>query len=583
MSVSTFTGEAVADTSTITRDPHIRYSATSPQGKENLKSLKKALNIMRDMDCTDPRSWYYQGAIHWVPTKLESTSGILFENPLCPDYSEFFDQDPTKYVIDAMTNNGTIKAITSIRNNITTNVSSKLLASWDNCTHVTNQAGVPSNIHFLPWHRLYLHHFEKIVRDLSEDPNFSLPYWDYISYYDWKVPDRQRRKMPEEFYNPKEEYDPNHAGNSLYESGRACDLNMGKPISYKFARDDLRNAVEDLNRQSIFEDFSMAIEQAPHNGMHKYIGGGEMEPDEADNCNIFNRIYNRDLKDDQTPQLGLMRSIPSAGFDPIFWLHHANIDRLWAQWTNKKYIYVLPEELQKVSWPYQFFEPDGEVIGYTMDEVVEAVYSMDYEYYEGVSTGRREVVEGTLDLEAIAKKPRKTLLKKLLGFKLAQKALGGSDQEFTLRLPLGSSLRDKLKEILLPDEKSSLQLKEIIQSATKERLSQLNFMLEVNVIYTGEPEGTYSVYLNLPKDEKTNTTAIEYIDTYFLGNISFFVLSSDRPTSKTFQFEISDELLMQIEKLENFDPDSISISIRKKGRPVNDDVIVESIAIYSRD
>jgi hypothetical protein len=29
---------------------------------------------------------------------------------------------------------------------------------------------------------------------------------------------------------------------------------------------------------------------------------------------------------------GDMGSVPSAGYDPIFYLHHANVDRLWAQW-----------------------------------------------------------------------------------------------------------------------------------------------------------------------------------------------------------------------------------------------------------
>ena len=29
---------------------------------------------------------------------------------------------------------------------------------------------------------------------------------------------------------------------------------------------------------------------------------------------------------------GHMSMIPFASFDPIFWAHHANIDRLWARW-----------------------------------------------------------------------------------------------------------------------------------------------------------------------------------------------------------------------------------------------------------
>jgi hypothetical protein len=31
---------------------------------------------------------------------------------------------------------------------------------------------------------------------------------------------------------------------------------------------------------------------------------------------------------------GDMSSVPTAGYDPIFYLHHANIDRLWAQWQQ---------------------------------------------------------------------------------------------------------------------------------------------------------------------------------------------------------------------------------------------------------
>ena len=31
---------------------------------------------------------------------------------------------------------------------------------------------------------------------------------------------------------------------------------------------------------------------------------------------------------------GSMASIPTAPADPIFWMHHANIDRLWWQWQQ---------------------------------------------------------------------------------------------------------------------------------------------------------------------------------------------------------------------------------------------------------
>ena len=78
-----------------------------------------------------------------------------------------------------------------------------------------------------------------------------------------------------------------------------------------------------------------------------------------------------------------MAIIPTAGFDPIFWMHHGNVDRLWAEWTNspngKK---VTVEELQKVNWPYQFFEPDGTIEEYTKEEVVDTLYNLNYVYVE---------------------------------------------------------------------------------------------------------------------------------------------------------------------------------------------------------
>src|SRR5439155_17787428 len=35
------------------------------------------------------------------------------------------------------------------------------------------------NWFFLPWHRAYLYYFEEIVRELSRNEDFALPYWDW--------------------------------------------------------------------------------------------------------------------------------------------------------------------------------------------------------------------------------------------------------------------------------------------------------------------------------------------------------------------------------------------------------------------
>ncbi|MEH2169738.1 MAG: tyrosinase family protein [Nostoc sp.] len=55
-------------------------------------------------------------------------------------------------------------------------------------------------------------------------------------------------------------------------------------------------------------------------------------------CESFGGSLVDKLEPDRVPQqtqiLGTMNSIPSSPYDPIFWLNHANADRLWAEWQD---------------------------------------------------------------------------------------------------------------------------------------------------------------------------------------------------------------------------------------------------------
>jgi len=56
--------------------------------------------------------------------------------------------------------------------------------TWKQCQH--------GSFFFLPWHRMYLFYFEKVLRAASGDPNFTLPYWRWTS----------QRAMPLPFRSP---------------------------------------------------------------------------------------------------------------------------------------------------------------------------------------------------------------------------------------------------------------------------------------------------------------------------------------------------------------------------------------------
>jgi len=144
-------------------------------------------------------------------------------------------------------------------------------APWSTCNH---------GWQFLAWHRMYLHFFERIVRAASGDPTFALPYWDYAP--------ASNRTIPPPFRNP------NNATNPLWDSTRPA-MNGGGSLPAS-AVDSTTCLVP-----TTYSGFQSSLNGTPHGAVHVSIGG---------NMGGFN----------------------TAGQDPIFWLHHCNIDRLWEKW-----------------------------------------------------------------------------------------------------------------------------------------------------------------------------------------------------------------------------------------------------------
>lgn len=290
-------------------DRFIRKNIHSPEAKDDINALNKALAIMRTKDCQDPLSWYYQGSIHWIPDTINN-------NKFCPQYKNI----------------------------------SNLMPGWDNCTHTPEGT---EKLHFLLWHRLYIWHFEKIVRKLSQKEDFALPYWSYQDGGDNKC-------LPDLFGDKS---------TALYESARFDSLNNGYPVSGEITRAlDLTKLMSYTN----YKSFCLNINAAPHGAMHDYIGAGnDTSGTQQFNNGITGTITNT----------GLMGWVPTAAFDPIFWTHHSNIDRIWQQWTNSPNgVSVTLEQLKAVEWPYVFFDENGEKVEYTVEQAWEIMFNLDYDF-----------------------------------------------------------------------------------------------------------------------------------------------------------------------------------------------------------
>jgi tyrosinase len=76
---------------------------------------------------------------------------------------------------------------------------------------------------------------------------------------------------------------------------------------------------------------------------------------------------------------GLMGDPSTAGLDPIFWLHHANIDRLWNRWADDS-DNVPPGQSAWRNQRYGFFDQAAAAQSLTSKDVLSTVQQLNYRY-----------------------------------------------------------------------------------------------------------------------------------------------------------------------------------------------------------
>ncbi|MEN3331100.1 MAG: tyrosinase, partial [Blastocatellia bacterium] len=249
----------------------------------------------------------------------------------------------------------------------------------NNCQHGWEQ--------FLSWHRLYLYYFEQQLQDI--DPTITLPYWDWTLYrddvlktieaesldpskpgalqkadngsipkayrcfVDDKMLQRLKGKLPSQMWQQLQSVEGQlfNSGNRLYIAAGitftgtdTVDLIMSElqntnplwqrnrwPGGDKNIIFEAYPTPEDVERILQINNFFTfgsgptnnhlfgALENI-HNLMHNFSGGA--------NPNFNPAQFPKE------PQYGDMVSAGTTARDMIFWGHHSNVDRLWAEWQR---------------------------------------------------------------------------------------------------------------------------------------------------------------------------------------------------------------------------------------------------------
>jgi tyrosinase len=150
--------------------------------------------------------------------------------------------------------------------------------------------GIHDADEFLPWHRIFIGFFEDLVQ--AQDPNVTLPYWDWWEYSTWT-------STSTDLFDNASGGSMGLFGYNIIESGSPWNYDT-RTFSFTWSTTP---ADVDLTETSV-TDFSDDLEGEddgePHNNGHVFVGG-------------------------------TMDSRSSPG-DPVFYLHHCMVDKVWADW-----------------------------------------------------------------------------------------------------------------------------------------------------------------------------------------------------------------------------------------------------------
>ena len=325
---------------------------------------------------------------------------------------------------------------------------------WDWCQH--------DSWFFLPWHRMYLRQFEKIIGQLIGKPEWRLPYWDYTSE------DESAWALPVEFTSPAE---PD--ANPLFVEGRvrteltADTRDPSQALRTTAFTGDGPGAISfgsgRINRPQQFGDAHTGqLESRPHNVVHGAVGG-------------------------------LMRNPYTAAFDPIFWLHHANIDRLWQVWLAQGYR-TNPDEKIWLDTVFHFPDPSGRIPLKVGDVLDPELLGYNYDDIDPPAPPPEPPALVPSDLpESLVERPREP---ELIGGSDQPVALDpGSTHAVGLENPSNWKLAAEARE-LVPSDAA------VDQQALVELALGRQVILELErVTGTRVAVGVYGVYLNVPEGD----------------------------------------------------------------------------------
>jgi tyrosinase len=214
--------------------------------------------------------------------------------------------------------------------------------NWFRQARIHNDACPHGNWFFPPWHREYLRRFEEIIREVAQEPSFDLPFWDWNS----------SRQIPASFWGDNN--NPLNPANLDFRPFAQADAEFAQVLS---ALGNAR-ALAPTRTVGNDTDFSLTRRRTRVFQASTFVGlasapANALRPGSTQS--YLENILHGNVHNDIGGQMGAFFS----PLDPIFWLHHANVDRLWSLWQRRNPTILPPTNWRNFPLPAGMFS-DGQ-------------------------------------------------------------------------------------------------------------------------------------------------------------------------------------------------------------------------------
>jgi tyrosinase len=219
------------------------------------------------------------------------------------------------------------------------NIHGTFAGGFNKCPH--------GNWYFLPWHRAYVLMYERMIRSVTGNNAFAMPYWDWAA----------NRTVPLAFKNPTYNGQPN----PLYVANRnnnwsIPDIYVGPSVmanifsqtNFEMFGSSRPAGQNNLNASWIkAQGVQGTLEHTPHNNIHNNLGGF--------------------MPNGNSPM------------DPIFQMHHGNIDRIWWRWNCMGRVNTTDPLWRDMPFTNNYYNPNGTMRTYKPSELL-SVAALGYSY-----------------------------------------------------------------------------------------------------------------------------------------------------------------------------------------------------------